>query len=94
MADRTYTVSHKRGYITVMVREGAIALRGEREAVAKAAWLKLQGKNELGEDVDKKSATREFIRDEVMSRYEEDRVHVYEMFRSKISFQWVGIVHG
>ncbi len=68
------------------------SLRGEREAVAQAAWFALLGKNELGEDVDKKLPTRKVLMDEMLSRQERDRPAVYEEFKAAIRFTWIGIV--
>ncbi len=92
MSDRNYVVHCGLGRITVLVREGTIALRGEREAVAQAAWFALLGKNELGEDVNKKLATRKFLMTEINSRPERERPQVYEGFKAAIKFTWVGIV--
>lgn len=95
MSDRNYTVHCGLGRINVLVRTATIELRGEREAVAQAAWFSLLGKNELGEDVDKKLATRKILMDEINSRPETMRATVYGTFVEKIKFTWVGMVrHG
>jgi hypothetical protein len=96
MSDRNYTVHCGLGHINVLVREGTISLRGEREAVAQAAWFALLGKNELGEDVDKELPTRKFLMNEINSRLEHRRPEVYETFKLTIKFTWIGIVrvHG
>lgn len=91
MSDRNYVVKCGRGRVTVMVRGNTIAMRGEREAVAQAAWFKLLGKNELGEDVDKTLVTRKVIMTQLLSTYEPYRHRVYEQFRESVSFVWVGI---
>jgi len=93
MSDRNYIVRCKRGQVAVLVRQSAIDLRGEHEAVAQAAWLKLLGKNELGEDIDKKSPTRKMLMDEMFSRYENQRHDVYETFKASIKFTWTGVEH-
>lgn len=93
MSDRKYIVRCKRGMVEVIVRIGAIELRGEHEAVAQAAWLKLLGKNELGEDVDKNSATRRELMTIIFSTYTPYREGVYEKFKASIKFTWVGVEH-
>lgn len=90
--DRIYNVRCGLGLINVLVRDGAIQLRGERNAVAQAAWYKLLGKNELGEDVDKRLATRKIIMTEIESRAESVRYEVYERFRATIKITWISIV--
>ncbi len=92
MTDRKYIVHCKRGRLEVLVRESVISLRGERNAVAQAAWFKLMGQNELGEDVNKNSPTREILMTELLSQYEAHRDQVFETFKDKISFNWVGVV--
>lgn len=96
MSDRYYTVHCGLGRINVLVREGTIALRGEREAVAQAAWFALLGKNELGEDVNKNLATRHFLMTEIKSRQESIQGGCYEKFKSTVKFTWIGIAraHG
>jgi len=91
MSDRNYTVHCGLGHINVLVREGTIQLRGEREAVAQAAWFALLGKNELGEDVDKTLATRKTLMTLLLSTYEPYRYRVYDQFKEKIKFTWIGI---
>jgi len=91
MPDRNYVVHSGRGKIEITVREGAIALRGEREAVAQRAWQQLLGENELGEVVDKNSLTRKEIMTLLLSTYEPYRYQVYEKFKASISFTWVGV---
>lgn len=92
MSDRIYAVYCGLGRITVLVRHNTIQLRGEREAVAQAAWFKLLGKDELGEDVDKTLSTRQFLMTEMLSRPEMYRHLVYEGFREAIKFSWISIV--
>jgi hypothetical protein len=92
MSDRNYTVHCGLGRINVLVREGTIQLRGEREAVAQAAWFALLGKNELGEDVDKTLATRHFLMTEIKSRLEPIQGECYEKFKATIKITWIGIV--
>lgn len=92
MSDRKYTVHCGLGRINVLVRTATIELRGEREAVAQAAWFNLLGKNELGEDIDKNLSTRKFIMAEINSRLERDRPQVYEGFKAAIKFTWVAVV--
>lgn len=94
MSDRKYNVRCGFGFINVIVRDGAIKLRGEREAVAQAAWFALLGKNELGEDVDKKLPTRKIIQEELGSRYEHQRAQVYEGFKRSIKFTWLSVERG
>jgi hypothetical protein len=92
MSDRNYIVHYKGGSVAVLVREAVIQLRGERQAVAQAAWFKLMGQNELGEDVDKKLLTRKILITQMLSTYEPYRYRIYEEFESKIKFTWIGIV--
>lgn len=92
MSDRNYTVHCGLGHINVLVREGTISLRGEREAVAQAAWFALLGKNELGEDVNKNLATRHFLMAEIKSRQEPIQGGCYEKFKAAIKITWIGIV--
>lgn len=95
MPDRNYTVHCGLGRINVLVRENTIKLRGEREAVAQAAWFALLGKNELGEDVNKNLATRKILMDEINSRLEPMQATVYGTFVEKIKFTWIAVVrHG
>lgn len=95
MSDRNYTVHCGLGRINVLVRTATIELRGEREAVAQAAWFALLGKNELGEDVDKKLDTRETLMTLLLSTYEPNRHRIYNQFKEKIKFTWIGVVrHG
>lgn len=99
MANRRYAIrtfqsetkrdALKRGVMIVDVNEGAIELRGELEAVAQAAWLKLRGENELGEVVDKKSPTRKEIMTLLLSMPEPYRFRVYEQFKARIKFTWM-----
>lgn len=91
MSDRIYAVICKRGRLMVMVRTNTVKMRGERNAVAQAAWLKLMGQDELGQDVDKNLATRKILMDELGSRYEAHRPLVYEQFKENIRFQWIGL---
>lgn len=93
MPSKIYTVHYKRGRVNVKVRQAAIDLRGEREAVANAAWLGLMGKNELGDDVDKNSPTRAILMEETLSRYEHQRPDVYNTFKETVKFALVGIDH-
>lgn len=92
MSDRNYCVHCGLGHINVLVRTSVIELRGEREAVAQAAWFALLGKNELGEDVDKKLPTRSFIMSQLYSRLEHERPQVYEGFKTAIKFTWLDVV--
>lgn len=92
MSDRKYVIRRGRGVLEVIVREGAISLRGEHEAVAQAAWLKLRGENELGEVVDKNSPTRKEIMTLLLSTYEPYRFRVYEQFKSSIKYHLMGYV--
>lgn len=89
MSDRRYIIRRGRGVLEVIVRIGAIQLRGEREAVAQAAWLKLRGENELGEVVDKNSPTRKEIMTLLLSMPEPYRFRVYEQFKACIKFTWM-----
>src|SRR5882672_2414903 len=91
MPDRNYIVHYKGGSVAVLVREAAITLRGERPAVAQAAWFKLMGQNELGEDVDKKSPTRKILMIQMLSTYGPYRDRIYEEFKDKIKFTWLSI---
>lgn len=91
MPDRIYAVYYKRGRLTVKVGIGAIDLRGEREAVAQAAWFRLMGQDSIGRDIDKNLATRHILRDEINSRYESNRHQVYDTFRSTIKFTWLKV---
>lgn len=93
MSDRNYTVHCGLGRINVVVRGNTINLRGEREAVAQAAWFALLGKNELGEDV-AKPVTRKFIMDQLLSTYEPYRYRIYDQFKEKIKFTWISIARG
>lgn len=94
MSDRNYTVHCGLGRINVLVRTATIELRGEREAVAQAAWFNLLGKNELVEDV-AKPVTRKFIMDLLLSTYEPYQHRIYDQFKEKIKFTWIGVVrHG
>lgn len=93
MIGKNYVVYHKRGRLQVFVRSAVIELRGEHYAVADAAWKKLMGQNELGEDVDKRSTTRKILMTELLSNYEDRRVKVFEEFMSKIQYAVVAIVH-
>lgn len=92
MPDRNYTVHCGLGRINVLVRENTIKLRGEREAVAQAAWFALLGKNELGEDV-AKPVTRKFIMNQLLSTYEPYRHRIYDQFKEKVKFTWIGVAH-
>jgi len=92
MSARTYVVAHKRGRMTVIVQQSVIDLRGERDAVAEAAWRKLMGQNSLGEDINKNLVTRKIILEETLSRYENYRPDVYRTFRDAIKITWMGIV--
>lgn len=86
---RVYVVrAGRHGKMEVIVSGGAIALRGERYAVAQAAWYELLGKNELGEDVNKNLATRKEIMTILLSRQEHERPHVFDQFMDKIEFTW------
>lgn len=91
---KNYIVHYKRGRIAVTVEDNVISLRGERMAVAQAAWFKLMGQNSLGEDVDKKLATRQILRTEMLSRYEGERESVYLKFMTTVEFTLMGIEHG
>lgn len=88
---RNYIIQHKRGRLAVSVDTAVISLRGEREAVAQAAWFKLLGENSLGEVVDRKSPTRKEIMTLLLSTYEPYRYRVYEQFKTSIKFTWVSI---
>ena len=86
---RNYVVIKGRGRLLVSVSEEVIKLRGERNAVAQAAWFKLMGQNALGEDVDKKLPTRKILMDELLSTYEPYRHRVYDTFVTSIEFKLV-----
>lgn len=89
---RRYIVhAGKHGRIEVSVWSTIVELRGEREAVARAAWNKLLGRDALGEDVDKTLPTRKFLMTEIFSRYENHRKDVFEIFSEKIKITLVGI---
>jgi hypothetical protein len=75
------------GQVIVDVPLGALQLRSEAAAVTQYAWLKLMGKNELGEDVNKNLDTRYILNEEMLSRYEHQRGSVYDQFASKIRFK-------
>ena len=92
MSDWNYTVYCGLGHINVLVRQGVINLRGERHAVAQAAWFQLLGKNELGEDVDKTLPTRKFLMTQINSRLEHERPQVFAGFMAAIKFQRISIV--
>lgn len=89
--DKVYVVQAGRGRLRLLVRWKAIADRGEANAVADAAWMKLLGQNELGELVHKHSQTRKILQTEMLSVYMKDREQVYEKFKSSIKFQMVGV---
>jgi len=92
MCDWKYNVRCGLGFINVLVRQSTIELRGEREAVAQAAWFSLLGKNVLGEDVDKNLPTRAFIMTQINSRLEHERPQVYEGFKTGIKFSKLAVV--
>lgn len=86
---RNYHVYAKSGYktfIRVKVSDGSIATRGERRAVALAAWQAMMGENVKGEVEFKRLRTRNFLHDEIQSRPEEQRDGVFETFMNKIKF--------
>ena len=88
---RNYIVHYKRGRLAVSVDDAVIALRGEREAVAQAAWFKLMGQNSLGEDIDKNSPTRKELMTILLSTYEPYRYKIYDTFRNTIKITWLSI---
>lgn len=93
--NRVYSVrAGANGKAEVIVNSAAIALRGERMAVAQATWFQLLGKNSLGEDVNKNIYTRQIIMDEIFSRLEKDQPLVYETFMVKIRFKYIRIAGG
>lgn len=83
-AKRTYIVMCGRGRIAVTVLQYYIDKYGERETIATAAWNALM----------KDQPTRDILTEELGSRYEAHRWHVYETFKTRISYQWTGVVHG
>lgn len=89
---REYHVWARSGHKTfmrVMVSDKAIELRGLQYAVAQAAWYQLMGKNSLGEDLNKKTPTRRFLRIESMSRGLNGETEAFVIFMDKIKFQLV-----
>lgn len=88
IADRVYSVRAGRGYMQVTVSQASIAFRGERHAVAKAAWRILMGVNALDEVVQKRSPTRAFLASEANATtraYDE----LFDQFMEKIEFTYV-----
>jgi len=85
---RVYSVrAGMSGQMIVDVPAAAVDMRGEKEAVVAYAWLKLMGKDELGRDVNKNLETRFILNEEMLSRYENKRSGVYELFADKIRFR-------
>ena len=79
------------GVVSVSIPDEVISLRGEKQAVAQAAWYKLLGKNDLGEDIDKNLTTRKILMTEMLSRSVSDRPDVYQLFYDSITIHWVGV---
>lgn len=90
---REYHVWARSGHKTfmrVMVSDKAIELRGLQYAVAQAAWYQLMGKNSLGEDINKKTPTRRFLRIECASRGNIfGETEAFNEFMDAIKFQLV-----
>jgi hypothetical protein len=88
---RNYVVHYKRGRLPITVDSSVVELRGERTAVAQAAWFKLMGQNSLGEDVDKNLPTRQILRTEMLSRLEGYRGEVQDIFTRTINFTLISL---
>lgn len=70
----------------VKVSDGSIETRGERRAVALAAWQALMGENVKGEVVSHPPRTRKMLFDELRSRYACEQHEVFETFMEKIKY--------
>lgn len=90
---RNYVVHYKLGSMPVEVDEHYISKYGERRAVAEAAWNKLIGRNNLGQDIKPfNPETRHILMTEMFSQYSAHRPHVYTKFEETIKFTWISIV--
>lgn len=81
------------GAVEVTVPQSVIDLRGEKPAVVEAAWRKLLGQNDLGEDVDKKLPTRKEIMTLMLSRLVSERPDVYQTFFDSVSIHHIRNIH-
>lgn len=89
---RNYVVHCKRGRVSITVDTSIIDLRGERYAVAQAAWQKLMGENSLGElNPGKAPPTRDDLMDEIFSRPAYMRDDVFWTFHDKINFTLISL---